>query len=142
MSSVVDAEHSSPSMKRGDGADAVVAGLWVYPVQSLRGEALRHASFSSAGLLGDRGYGIADLASGIVVGASRPGWNDLITWDARYLGPVLADAPLPAGIRAECALRTTPPALRPRRLRRADGRPRGCREVSAAATRCCHRDAR
>jgi MOSC domain-containing protein len=73
-----------------------VAGLWVYPVQSLRGQALPHAAFSSAGLLGDRGYGIADLASGIVVGASRPGWTDLITWDARYLGPVMADAPLPA----------------------------------------------
>jgi len=101
MSSVLEAEHSSPAhssaaTKRVNETDAVVAGLWVYPVQSLRGQPLQHASFSATGLLGDRGYGIADSASGIVVGSSRPGWDDLITWEARYLGPVPVAGPLPA----------------------------------------------
>ena len=72
-----------------------VSGLWRYPVQSLRGEALQEAVFTETGLLGDRGYGIADVASGTVVGSSRPGWNDLITWQARYLAPVVAGAALP-----------------------------------------------
>ncbi|MET1027765.1 MAG: MOSC domain-containing protein [Dongiaceae bacterium] len=96
MSSVIEADHPSRVTHRTGGLDAVVSGLWIYPVQSLRGQPLQHASFAAAGLPGDRGYGIADLASGLVVGSSRPGWNDLITWEARYLGPVLADAPLPA----------------------------------------------
>ena len=74
---------------------ARIAGLWRYPVQSLRGEALAELDFTSAGVLGDRGYGIADIANGIVVGSSRPGWDALITWSARYLGPVTMAAPLP-----------------------------------------------
>lgn len=72
-----------------------VSGLWRYPVQSLRGEALQEAQFTEQGLVGDRGYGIADPVTGTVVGSSRPGWNDLITWQARYLAPVVAGEKLP-----------------------------------------------
>ncbi len=74
---------------------ARVAGLWFYPVQSLRGQALDRAEFGATGLVGDRGYAIAEVASGKMVGSSRPGWTDLITWTARYLAPVTAGAPLP-----------------------------------------------
>lgn len=76
-------------------AGMAVSGLWRYPVQSLRGEKLQEARFTARGLMGDRGYGIADVASGVVVGSSRPGWNDLITWQARYLAPVVANDSLP-----------------------------------------------
>lgn len=72
-----------------------ITGLWRYPVQSLRGEAHDSLEVNSTGIIGDRGYGIADDASGIVVGSSRPGWDALITWSARYLGPVTVGAPLP-----------------------------------------------
>jgi hypothetical protein len=72
-----------------------IAGLWRYPVQSLRGETHDSLELDSSGIIGDRGYGIADLANGIVVGSSRPGWDALITWSARYLAPVTAGAPLP-----------------------------------------------
>jgi hypothetical protein len=75
--------------------EARITGLWRYPVQSLRGEALHEIDVTATGIRGDRGYGIADVTTGSVVGSSRPGWDALITWSARYLAPVVADAALP-----------------------------------------------
>jgi hypothetical protein len=75
--------------------EARITGLWRYPVQSLRGEALHEIDVTATGILGDRGYGIADPTTGSVVGSSRPGWDALITWSARYLAPVTANAALP-----------------------------------------------
>ena len=69
--------------------------LWRYPVGSLRGERLDELDFAESGVIGDRGYAILDTTKGVLVGSSRPGWDALITWSARYLGPVSADAPLP-----------------------------------------------
>ncbi|HVJ42583.1 MAG TPA: MOSC N-terminal beta barrel domain-containing protein [Dongiaceae bacterium] len=74
---------------------AQIVGLWRYPVASLRGEALEELSFGAAGVIGDRGYAILDADKGVLVGSSRPGWDALITWTARYLGLVAEGAPLP-----------------------------------------------
>lgn len=74
-----------------------VSGLWIYPVQSLRGQAMTALDFQPRGLTGDRGYGIADLESGIMVGSSsaKRTWRPLITWDAVYVRPVEDHADLP-----------------------------------------------
>lgn len=74
---------------------ARITGLWRYPVASLRGEALEELGFGARGVIGDRGYAVLDAEKGVLVGSSRPGWDALITWTARYLGPVAAEAPLP-----------------------------------------------
>lgn len=74
---------------------ARIAGLWRYPVASLRGEALDALDFAAAGVVGDRGYAVLDADKGVLVGSSRPGWDALITWNARYLGPVAAGLALP-----------------------------------------------
>lgn len=66
---------------------AKVAGLYRYPVQSVRGEELRSVTFGSAGIPGDRAYGIADLELGCIAHASRAKkqYRGLITWSAHYL---------------------------------------------------------
>lgn len=74
---------------------ARIIGLWRYPVASLRGEALDVLEFGPAGVVGDRGYAVLDTVKNVLVGSSRPGWDALITWNARYLGPVTLGAPLP-----------------------------------------------
>jgi uncharacterized protein YcbX len=72
-----------------------IIGLWRYPVASLRGEALDELSFGPDGVIGDRGYAVLDTVKNVLVGSSRPGWDALITWNARYLRPVTPGAPLP-----------------------------------------------
>jgi hypothetical protein len=69
--------------------------LWRYPVGSLRGEKRDDLDFTESGVVGDRGYAILDVSKGVLVGSSRPGWDALITWSARYLDPVSADGSLP-----------------------------------------------
>jgi uncharacterized protein YcbX len=66
---------------------AKVAGLYRYPVQSVRGEELSTATFGPRGIPGDRAYGIADLEAGCIAHASRAKkqYRALITWNARYL---------------------------------------------------------
>lgn len=75
----------------------IVSDLWIYPVQSLRGQKMSALEFHADGLTGDRGYGIADLESGIMVGSSsaKRAWRPLITWDAVYARPVEDHADLP-----------------------------------------------
>jgi uncharacterized protein YcbX len=76
--------------------EARIIGLWRYPVASIRGEALDSLEFGPGGVIGDRGYAVLDTVKNVLVGSSRPGWDALITWNARYLGPVIPGAPLPA----------------------------------------------
>ncbi len=66
---------------------AKVAGLYRYPVQSVRGETLSSVAFGPAGIPGDRAYGIADLELGCIAHASRAKkqYRGLITWSAHYL---------------------------------------------------------
>ena len=57
-----------------------VAGLWRYPVRSLRGEALRCLPVGLDGVVGDRAYGIADPEIGELVSSSqgKRRWRGLV----------------------------------------------------------------
>jgi uncharacterized protein YcbX len=76
-----------------------VAGLWRYPVKSMRGERVGEAEVDDRGLAGDRAWALRDHASGLVLSAKRSA--RLLECAARYpAGP--ADAPeieLPDGRR-------------------------------------------
>lgn len=74
-----------------------VAGLYRYPVQSVQGEELTIATFGPKGVVGDRGFGIADLELGVIAHASRPKrqYRALITWRARYLAEPQLGTDLP-----------------------------------------------
>jgi len=76
---------------------ATVAGLYRYPVQSVQGEGLAAVAFGTAGIVGDRAFGIADLELGVIAHASRPKrqYRPLITWRARYLAEPVPGADLP-----------------------------------------------
>ena len=69
-----------------------VSELWLYPVQSLRGQQVEALDFVSDGLRLDRWFGIRDVETGTMVGASmaKRAWLPLITWDA-----VLVDGETP-----------------------------------------------
>ncbi len=48
-----------------------VTQLWRYPVKSMAGEALEHASVTDLGIDGDRHWGLVDRESGLVLTARR-----------------------------------------------------------------------
>ncbi len=52
-----------------NGAVGAVAGLWRFPVKSMRGERLEQAEFTERGLVGDRAYALIDADTGKVVSA-------------------------------------------------------------------------
>src|SRR4029077_18834720 len=72
-----------------------VSALWLYPVQSLRGQKMDALDFVSDGLRMDRWFGIRDVETGDMVGASsaKKAWRPLITWEAQLLTPIDADVP-------------------------------------------------
>ncbi|GAB2179547.1 MOSC domain-containing protein [Dongia sp. agr-C8] len=61
-----------------------VSALWLYPVQSLRGQKMAALDFALNGLRMDRWFGIRDVETGGMVGSSmgKRAWLPLITWDA------------------------------------------------------------
>lgn len=65
-----------------------VAGLWRYPVRSLRGERLKALEIGLEGAVGDRGYAIADPEIGELVSSAqgKRRWRGLVTMSARYDG--------------------------------------------------------
>jgi len=67
----------------------IVSQLWLYPVQSLRGQKMETLDFASDGLKLDRWFGIRDVETGGMVGASmaKRAWLPLITWDAAIVDP-------------------------------------------------------
>jgi hypothetical protein len=69
-----------------------VSALWLYPVQSMRGQKMEALDFAADGLRLDRWFGIRDVETGGMVGASmgKKAWRPLITWDA-----VLVDDSMP-----------------------------------------------
>ena len=83
-----------------------VSGLWIYPVQSLRGQAMTALDFQPRGLTGDRGYGIADLNRG--------------SWWARPAPSALGARSLP-GMPYMCARLKTMPICRRSKSRFPDG---------------------
>ena len=48
-----------------------VTQLWRYPVKSIGGEQLESASIDELGIVGDRGWGVFDVATGTVLTARR-----------------------------------------------------------------------
>jgi len=72
-----------------------VASLWLYPVQSLRGQKMTALDFDIGGPRLDRWFGIRDVETGGMVGASaaKRAWLPLITWDAVVLTPTDAEVP-------------------------------------------------
>lgn len=77
-----------------------VAGLWRYPVRSLRGEVLRRLPVGLDGVVGDRAYGIADPEIGELVSSSqgKRRWRGLVTLSARFDGSPEEDAPPPPAV--------------------------------------------
>ena len=66
----------------------MIAEIWRYPVQSMRGEALTAADIVASDVVGDRRYGVVDPEMGMVVSSAqgRRKWRDIVTLAARYLG--------------------------------------------------------
>ena len=52
-------------------ARGLVSALWRYPVKSMQGEALATAIVGRGGLVGDRAWGVRDVATGAVLSAKR-----------------------------------------------------------------------
>ncbi|HVZ00308.1 MAG TPA: MOSC domain-containing protein [Dongiaceae bacterium] len=61
-----------------------VSDLWLYPVQSMRGQKMDALDYALDGLRLDRWFGIRDVETGGMVGSSmaKRAWLPLITWDA------------------------------------------------------------
>jgi len=73
-----------------------VAGLWRFPVKSMRGEQLGQAELSERGLLGDRAYALIDTDTGKVASAKSVRlFPDLLGCSATFVGPPQVDRELP-----------------------------------------------
>jgi uncharacterized protein YcbX len=74
-----------------------VVSLWRFPVKSMMGEELNAAEITAAGILGDRAYGVLDVATGKIASAKNPKkWPDLFQFRAAYVEPPQPGQPLPA----------------------------------------------
>jgi uncharacterized protein YcbX len=72
-----------------------VSVLWLYPVQSMRGQKMEALDFALDGLRMDRWFGIRDVETGGMVGSSmgKRAWLPIVTWDAALLTPLDAAEP-------------------------------------------------
>ena len=65
-----------------------IAGLWRFPVKSMRGEQLQEAELTERGVLGDRAYALIDTDTGKVVSAkSVKLFPDLFSCKAEFVEP-------------------------------------------------------
>src|SRR5919107_3167555 len=78
------------------GIVGAVAGLWRFPVMSMRGELLEQAEFTELGLVGDRAYALIDADTGKVVSAKsvRP-FPNLFGCRAAFIDPPRLGGELP-----------------------------------------------
>ena len=73
-----------------------VAGLWRFPVKSMRGELLEQAELTAQGLVGDRAYALIDADTGKVVSAkSVRQFPDLLGCRAAFVEPPQSGRELP-----------------------------------------------
>jgi uncharacterized protein YcbX len=73
-----------------------VAGLWRFPVKSMRGEQLEEAEVTERGVLGDRAYALIDTDTGKVVSAkSVKLFPNLLDWKAVFVEPPRGGSKLP-----------------------------------------------
>lgn len=80
-----------------DGEVGSVAGLWRFPVKSMRGESLETAEISEQGLPGDRVFAIIDVETGKVVSAkSAKLFPDLLDCSATFVDSPRPGRALPA----------------------------------------------
>src|SRR4028118_315439 len=71
-----------------NGAVGAVAGLWRFPVKSMRGERLEQTELTEHGLVGDRAYALIDADTGKVVSAkSTRLFPDLFGCRATFVEP-------------------------------------------------------
>jgi hypothetical protein len=74
----------------------IVAGLWRFPVKSMRGEQLAQAEITNRGLLGDRAYALIDTDTGKVVSAKSVRlFPNLLNCEAAFVQPPQAGHELP-----------------------------------------------
>lgn len=74
-----------------------VAGLWRFPVKSMKGERLEQAELTERGLVGDRAYALIDVDTGKVVSAkSVKLFPDILSCKAAFVEPTRAGHELPA----------------------------------------------
>ena len=73
-----------------------VAGIWRFPVKSMRGEQIGQAELSEQGLLGDRAYALIDTDTGKVASAKSVRlFPDLLNCRASFVEPPRIDRELP-----------------------------------------------
>ena len=78
------------------GSVGSVAGLWRFPVKSMRGERLEQAELTERGLVGDRAYALIDVETGKVASAkSVRRFPDLFGCRAAFVEPPRAGGELP-----------------------------------------------
>jgi uncharacterized protein YcbX len=78
------------------GIVGAVAGLWRFPVKSMRGERLEQAEFTDHGLVGDRAYALIDVETAKVVSAKSVRlFPDLFACQAAFVEPPRSDGELP-----------------------------------------------
>lgn len=78
------------------GSVGSVAGLWRFPVKSMRGERLEQAELTGRGLVGDRAYALIDADTGKVVSAKSVRlFPDLFGCRAAFVEPPRAGHDLP-----------------------------------------------
>ena len=86
-----------------NGKVGAVAGLWRFPVKSMRGERLEQAELTERGLVGDRAYALIDADTGKVVSAKSVRlFPDLFGCRAAFVEPPRSGGELPP-------VRITPP---------------------------------
>ena len=79
-----------------DGIVGSVAGLWRFPVKSMRGEPLEQAEVTGQGLLGDRAYALVDADTGKVVSAkSVKLFPDMLGCRAAFVEPPRSGREIP-----------------------------------------------
>lgn len=73
-----------------------VAGLWRFPVKSMRGERLEQAEITEKGIIGDRAYALVETDTGKVVSAkSARAYPRLLDCQAEFVASPPAGAELP-----------------------------------------------
>lgn len=73
----------------------IVSALWLYPVQSMRGQEMDALDYAADGLRLDRWFGILDVETQKMVGSAggKRNWRALVTWDAQLVTPLDATEP-------------------------------------------------
>ena len=77
-----------------------VTALYRYPVKSMLGESLSHATLTERGVLGDRAYAVLDTETNMVASAKVPKrWAAILGFSARFVTePVAGEEPPPVEI--------------------------------------------